>query len=325
MPRPAEVDYAATSSRPTWESLPAALHQALEVALGTEIARVSPPVGSGFTGGFAAAAQLADDRRVFIKASDETLHSYGAYQREAEVVPHLPAAVRAPAIITTAHAETDPAWFAVVSEWVDGRMPGTPWTTHDFELATAACEVMAEAMRPSPLDGLNSFASLVGEDLGVPRAIIAGELPLPSGLQEWLPGILPELAELAESAPEVLVGDTAAHSDLRADNILIGTDDTCWIVDWNWLTLAPAWVDWGGLLPIAQHHGVDTFTAVRRSPLTADVPPDHLDAYIALIAAYMMKNADAPPPHGTTQALREHQRFYAWTFLDWLAVRRDWA
>jgi hypothetical protein len=38
----------------------------------------------------------------------------------------------------------------------------------------------------------------------------------------------------------------------------------------------------------------------------------------------MLNLADEPPPFGCTQALREHQRFYAWTFLDWLAVRRGW-
>jgi hypothetical protein len=43
-----------------------------------------------------------------------------------------------------------------------------------------------------------------------------------------------------------------------------------------------------------------------------------------VVAAYMMKNTDAPPPLGCTQAVREHQRFYAWTFLAWLAVRRGW-
>jgi len=147
---------------------------------------------------------------------------------------------------------------------------------------------------------------------------------MPTGLQSWLPRVLPELAELVTLAPEALSGDSATHSDLRPDNLLIDDAGTCWTVDWNWLTLGPRWVDWVGLLPIAQHHGIDTFTAVTRSPLTADVPKDHLDCLVAVIAAYMMKNTDAPPPPGCTPALRDHQRLSAWTFLDWLAVRRGW-
>ncbi|WP_134117183.1 phosphotransferase family protein [Kribbella kalugense] len=321
MSRAPDVDYSATSQRPDWSSLPTALHDALAVALGTQIAAVSRPVSSGFTGGFAARVQLSDGRNVFIKAAPDTTHDFEAYQREAEVVPRLPNAVRAPAIITTAHTGD---WFAVVSEWVDGRMPGSPWTGEDFARVTAACEEMAVALRPSPLDGLRMFGELVGDDLTVPQRILTGDLPLPSGLQEWSPRVLPEVAELAAAGPEVLVGDTATHSDLRPDNLLIDPHGACWTVDWNWLTLGPRWVDWVGLLPLAQYHGIDTFAAITSSPLTADVPKDDLDVFMAVITAYMMKNTDAPPPPGCTPALREHQRLTAWTFLDWLAVRRGW-
>ncbi|MEU8227243.1 hypothetical protein [Kribbella sp. NPDC048915] len=125
-------------------------------------------------------------------------------------------------------------------------------------------------------------------------------------------------------APEALAGDHATHSDLRPDNLLIDDTGTCWTVDWNWLALGPRWIDWVGLHPLAQHHGIDTFAAVTRSPLTADVPADHLDAFAAVIVAYMMRSSDAPPPPGCTQAVREHQRLTAWTFLHWLAVRRGW-
>ncbi|NIK60142.1 phosphotransferase family protein [Kribbella shirazensis] len=321
MSRAPDVDYSATSARPDWSALPQAVREALADALGSRITAVSPPVSTGFTGGFAARAELTDGRQVFIKAAQQGLHAYNAYQREAEVVPQLPSAVRAPVIVTTARADD---WFAVVSEWIDGRMPGTPWTAEDFERATAVCEVTAEALRPSPLEGLDRFFDLVRDDVKVPAQILAGERQLPARLQEWVPRVLPELADLVTLAPEVLVGDTAAHSDLRPDNLLIDNAGVCWTIDWNWLTLGPRWIDWVGLLPIAQHQGIDTFTAITRNPLTADVPKDHLDCFVAVIAAYMLKNPDLPPPPGCTPALREHQRLYAWTFLDWLAVRRNW-
>ncbi|MEV0797077.1 phosphotransferase [Kribbella sp. NPDC050281] len=322
-----DVDYTATSLRPDWNTLPDSLREALTVALGSEIAEAGRSVSSGFTGGFAAPLRLADGRRVFVKASADTMHAYRAYQREAEVVPQLPAAIRVPAIVTTAHsADGDSKWFAVVSEWVDARMPGVPWSAADFDVVTATCEAISDAMDPSPLDGLKSFLSDLeeGAPLQTPDRIIAGELPMPAGLQPWAPKILPELVDLIRLAPEAFAGDTATHSDLRPDNLLIDGDGVCWIVDWNWLALGPRWMDWIGLLPGAQHHGIDTRAAVHRSPLTADVPGDHLDSYIAAVAAYMMKNIDLPPPPGCTPALREHQRYYAWTFLDWLAARRGW-
>ncbi|MEU4293526.1 phosphotransferase [Kribbella sp. NPDC026596] len=330
-----DVDYTATSLRPDWDTLPPALHESLAVALGTEITAAAPPVASGFTGGFAAPVRLADGRRVFVKAADDSMHAYHAYQREAEVVPQLPSAIRVPQIISTAHAvaqggaaaSSPPRWFAVVSEWVEGRMPGRPWTGEDFELVTATCERIAEVMDPSPFDGLKLFLDelVEGESpLQVPEQIIAGDRPLPRGLQPWVRRILPELADLVQLAPEAFAGNAASHGDLRPDNLIIDADRTCWTVDWNWLALGPRWLDWVGLLPIAQHHGIDTAAAIRSSPLTADVPADHLDCYNAVVAAYMLRNADAPPPPGCTPALREHQRLYAWTFLDWLAARRGW-
>jgi hypothetical protein len=205
-------------------------------------------------------------------------------------------------------------------------MPGTPWTADDFALVTATCERIAVVMDPSPLPGLKSFLSILeqGESaLDVPAQIRAGERPLPSGLQPWVRGVLPELADLMRLAPEAMAGETATHGDLRPDNLLVAADG-CWIVDWNWLALGPRWADWVGLLPVAQHHGIDTAVAIRRSPLTDGVPADHLDCFAAVVAAYMMKNTDAPPPAGCTPAIREHQRYFAWTFLEWLAVRRDW-
>ena len=82
-------------------------------------------------------------------------------------------------------------------------------------------------------------------------------------------------------APEAFAGETATHSDLRPDNLLLDGDGACWTVDWNWLALGPRWMDWVGLLPVAQHHGIDTSAAIRSSPLTAGVPADHLDCFIA--------------------------------------------
>ncbi len=322
------VDYTATSLRPDWSGLPQALRDALVVALGSEIAEAGPPVSSGFTGGFAGPLKLADGRRVFVKASDDTLHPYRAYQREAEVVPQPPPDIHVPAIVATAHAtDGERKWFAVVSEWVGGRMPGVPWTADDFALVTATCERIAEVMDPSPLDGLHTFIGDLEEGespLLVPAQIMAGERPLPTGLQPWTRDVLPELADLVQLAPEAFAGNAATHGDLRPDNLLIDDAGTCWTVDWNWLALGPPWMDWVGLLPVAQHHGIDTAAAIRSSPLTADVPSDHLDCFAAVVAAYMLKNADQPPPLGCTQAVREHQRFLAWTFLDWLAVRRGW-
>ena len=129
---------------------------------------------------------------------------------------------------------------------------------------------------------------------------------------------------MVDLTPESLAGTSAVHGDLRPDNLLMDATDNCWTVDWNWLTLGAPWLDWVGLLPLAQHDGIDTLAAVRTNPLTAGVPADHLDSYAAAIAAYMLNNLDAPPPPGCTPELRKHQRLTGWCFLEWLALRRGW-
>ncbi|HYJ74619.1 MAG TPA: hypothetical protein VEV65_03425, partial [Kineosporiaceae bacterium] len=96
------------------------------------------------------------------------------------------------------------------------------------------------------------------------------------------------------------------------------------LVDWNWLTQGPAWADLVGLLPPARADGLDVDALVARSPLTHDVDPDRIDAFLAVIAAYMLRNAPLPLWPGGTPAIRVHQRRYARTFLDWLGARRGW-
>jgi Ser/Thr protein kinase RdoA (MazF antagonist) len=328
MAGPPDVDYTATSARPSWSALPESLQRSLVVALGTEIAEAGPSVRSGFTGGFAAPLRLADGREVFVKASDDSIHAYGAYQREAEVVPQLPSAIRVPPIVATARArEGEVDWFAVAAERITGRMPGTPWTARDFDTVTEACVTMAEALTPSPLAGLEPFIADV-EDLGFPRTlpteIHSGDRPLPAGFQPWLGRRLQELQDLVDLVPEALAGDAAVHGDLRPDNLLVDPDGRCWTLDWNWLSLGPSWFDWLCLLPLAHRDGIDTIAALRTNPLTAGAPADHLDCLAAVIAVYMLHNLDAPPPPGCTPELRRHQRLYGWAFLDWLAVRRGW-
>ncbi|MEV8371809.1 phosphotransferase [Kribbella sp. NPDC056861] len=342
------VDYTATSARPPWSALPDSLRTALAVALGTEIAAAGPSVTSGFTGGFAAPLYLADGREVFVKAAENSQHAYSAYQREAELVPNLPAAVRAPRILATAHAtapthanvsgtaeqpaaalapDNEARWFAVASERVDARMPGMPWTREDFATVTKTCETMADALTPTPFTDLEPFTAQMERNAfprHAPAEILAGQRPLPDGFHPWLPDRLQELQDLINLYPTALQGDSAVHGDLRPDNLFIDSTNTCWTVDWNWLSLAPPWFDWVGLLPLAHRDGIDTLAAINASPLTNAVPADDLDCFAATIAAYMMDKLDAPPPPGCTPELRRHQRNYAWAFLDWLAVRRDW-
>ncbi|MDX6262472.1 MAG: hypothetical protein QOH84_4160 [Kribbellaceae bacterium] len=207
-------------------------------------------------------------------------------------------------------------------------MPGMPWTPEDFATVTATCEQMAVALTPSPFDDLEPFSAEI-EGPNYPRYrpadILAGKEPLPDGFQPWLPDRLQELQDLLDLYPTALAPTSAIHTDIRPDNLLIDAHNTCWTVDWNWLSLGPAWFDWVGLLPLAHRDGIDTLAALKASPLTSAVPAEDIDCFAAVIATYMINKLDAPPPPGCTPEIRRHQRLYAWAFFDWLALRRDWA
>lgn len=325
-----DVDYSATSVRPQWSELPEPVRVAISDALGAEVVDAGRSAGSGFTRGFAAPLILAGDRQVFVKAaSDQFRFAYHGYQREAVVVPSLPAAIRVPRIVTTAHAEADgERWFAIATEFVAGRMPGNPWTAEDFTIATSTCEAMADALTPSPLAGLDQLTEALLADDALPGLFVSmrdGDQPVPQGFQPWLPDRLGELADLVDRYPVALAGNSATHGDLRPDNMLVDRSGTLWTVDWNWLSLAPVWADWVSLLPAARWHGIDTDALLARSPLTAGAAADDVDCFAAMVAAYMLARFGRPiPPGGPMPAVRRHQRLTAWLFLDWLAARRNW-
>ncbi|MGN6303078.1 MAG: phosphotransferase [Angustibacter sp.] len=325
------VDYTATCARPRWDDLPPGVRQAVAQAAGARVVAADDPPGSGFTGGFAAVVHLDDGRSVFAKAgSSRNPHLTQAYAQEARVLRALPEGVPAPAFVGEAHlaaGEVDEhEWRVVVAERADGALP-QPWTPDALEAVHAACLRSVAALTPEPAEmELPTLGSLFVEDdavLSVFRRLASGELVLTHGQPAWLPERYAELDAMLQGAGPHLAGDTACHCDLRADNILLGPGGATF-VDWNWLVRGAAWVDFVGLLPLARADGVDVDTWVARSPLTRDVAPEALDAWLTVIAAYMLRNADEPVWVGGPPAVRDHQRRYARTYLDWLGARRCW-
>jgi len=327
------LDYRATSVRPLWQQLPDAVRAGIVAASGAAVAHAQPSAGSGFSGGFAAVLELADRRRVFAKAgSSVNPHLVDAYRQEARILAVLPPAVPAPRFVGAgnlpAGAADEHEWQFVVAEAAAGAMPH-PWTEPALGAVHEACLAAVEALTPAP--GALAPLPLMVDDYardatirGVFPALAAGRLAVTAGQPAWLGQRLAELATLVDTTEEALVGTTACHCDLRADNTLVDGDQALF-VDWNWLAVGPSWVDFVGLLPLARLDGVDVETWIARSPLTRDADPEHLDAWLALVAAYMLANADLPLWPGGTPWIRVHQRRYARAFLDWLAARRGWA
>ena len=347
------VDYHRTSRRPEFADLPDEVCRLLASVAGSPVAVARPSVTSGFTGAFAAVLELADGRRVFAKAAGPAApHARVALPQEASVLGRLDRVagrLTAPALIgagsttvpdrTTGTDDVTGAddtgadgdlWQVIVLEAIDGRMPGIPWTEAEVALVHDTCRALA-AVPPAEVAAIttSSLATDVGGD-PVARATLD---ELAAGTRAWPAHVTPlpahqmaQVAALGHRAGELLEGEHLVHSDLRPDNLLLDTSGRIRVVDWNWVTRGPAWADFVGLWPLMARDGIDVAALAESSPLTRDADPEAIDAFLAVLAGYMLTHAGHPtPPPPTLAALRDHQRLLGRLCLDLLATRRGWS
>jgi len=303
------VRYDATAARPSWDELPAHVRDVVVGWVGTPVAAHS--AGGGFTRGFASSLTSADGSRSFVKAVPFTnVHITASYRREALVHGVLPPDVPAPRLLhSTEVGEGDDGWVVLVFEHVDGRMPGNPWTAADLETAVRTLEQMAVALREVTWDDPSTLVAEAGEDPEVFDVWESCDVSaLPDGLDAFVEENRERLGAATRRSLEAFRGETWAHCDVRADNMVV-TDDRLWVADWNWLCRAPEWADLGLLLPQVHADGVDLAPAYA-SPLLADVDPDDLDAGIAWLGALMVFCSGQPVFEGGSPWIRPHQ---AWT------------
>jgi hypothetical protein len=317
------VDYADTSRRPAWSDLPSAVRAAVGRLGGGSVQAAAPPVRSGFTGSYAGLVTTEAGRRLFAKAgAPEQPHVVRALAQEAFVLEALPAGIPAPGLVGFDSVE---GWSVLVLEVVAGEMPGRPWTPKDVEAVHRACLTMAELGTPWGLTG-PGFGHDLSVDpaiLAVARALADGSFDVAADQPRWLVQHGKRVGALVLGAEGRFDGETLCHGDLRPDNLLVdGSRAT--ILDWNWVGAAAPWVDWVGLLPLMTAQGIDTDALLVSSPLTRDVDPEAIDAFLATLAAYLLGGYRAPPPPGCTPALRRHQLLMAHVFLELLRRRRGW-
>lgn len=325
MPLP-PVDYLRTSRRARWADLPAVVHAATARAAGSAVVEAAIPVESGFTNGYAAPLLLADGRRVFVKAAGPSLgYAVAGLAQEATVLPRLASLACAPRLVgVESVAAADGTWWVLVLEHIDGHQPGGPWTPRDAWAAHDACAEIA-AVDPGSLGfELSSLVSDVLSDTVIHSVFddaAAGRLAWPVGVARLAPAASDDASRLLGRAGDALLGDRLSHADLRADNLLISAGRAR-VLDWNWVSLAPGWADFAGLLPYLWADGIvpETFAA----GLLDGVDPEAVDSFLAVLAAYLISGGARPDEPGMTPSLRQHQRYTAQITLDLLARRRRW-
>jgi hypothetical protein len=310
-PEPLRVPVGRTARRLTWPHLPPAVRDEVESRYGSPVVDAVSQ-DAGFTPGFASVLTCADGSRHFVKAASAKAQPAFAtsYREEARKVAALPDGLPA------ARLEwwIDEDWVVLGLEHVAGRAPARPWRSDELDVCLDALEVVADRLTPAPADlDLDPVADELGGWAGHWTHVRATRPGLPH---------LEEAAELARSAVDVMAGETLVHTDVRDDNLLL-TETGAVLCDWNWPVHGAAWLDTLFLLIGPRGDGLDADAALASRRLTANVPADHVDAVLALVAGYFFKGADDPVPP-TSPHLRDHQAWCRDVTWAWLRERRGW-
>jgi aminoglycoside phosphotransferase (APT) family kinase protein len=295
--------------RISWTDLPAHVRAAVETIIGSPVVEAVSQAG-GFSPGTADRVVTADGRRAFVKAVSpaQNERTPELHRQEARVTAALPSTVPAPRFLG---CYDDGEWIALVLQDIQGDHPATPWRTDELDRVLAALDGLGESV-----PGLPTAADTLAEDFTGWRRVRADP---PADLHPWAAGYLDELCALAERGRSALTGDALVHTDIRADNILLGSDGAVTVVDWPWACRGPAWLDsLLVLINVRLHGGIDT--GARLAAIKAD--PADLVAVLTGLAGFFTDIARQPPPIGLP-TLRAFQRAQADALLPWLRELLD--
>lgn len=306
----------ATGVRLEWSEVPERVRAAVEDHLSSPVV-VAVDQRGGFSPGLAARVRCADGSRAFVKAvgSAPNPHSPNLHRAEARAAAGLPPSVPVPRL---RFGYDDGDWVALIFDDVNGRLPAQPWQPAELRRVLDAVVELSVALTPCPLaDPPHRLADL-REDFAAYRRL--AEDP-PDDLSLWERRHLAELASIGESAVDGITGDTLMHTDLRADNVLIGADGRVWFVDWPWACRGAIWVDSALLVLNAALHGYDPEPIVDSHPLLSTVDNDRLTALLVGFSGFFAEAARQPDPPGLP-GLRAFQRVQHQSTSAW--IRRRW-
>jgi len=308
-----------SASGPTrldWWQLPEPVRSLIEARVGAPVVSAVTPPG-GFSHGLAARLTLADGGRVFAKviAADDGLAR--AYRIEARCAAQLPAQVPAPRLRFTLDGD---GWVALAFDDVDGRHPDLADPT-ELAAVLRLVQELSSALTPNPVADAPSIADAFGGKFNVWRRYL-GQGP-PADLDGWSRRHLAELAALEDQWAAATRGNTLLHLDLRPDNLLTMASGAVVAVDWSWPAVGASWVDLVALMPAALAAGVDPDPILADHPLTVDVAPNEVDAFICALAGYWTFHCRQPPP-ARAPTLRSYQAANAERTTRWLASRTGW-
>ncbi|WP_435592613.1 phosphotransferase family protein [Nocardia sp. bgisy118] len=145
----------------------------------------------------------------------------------------------------------------------------------------------------------------------------------PADLDDWSRRNLDKLAELESTWTDHAAGETLLHTDLRPDNMLLRPDGAIAVLDWAWPCRGAAWIDLVALSPAIAAHGIDTDRLLATHPVTSDIDPVAVSAFLCALAGYWAAKSREPAPP-RSPSLRRYQARSARVTTDWLGRRLRW-
>jgi hypothetical protein len=306
VPLPTRIPHGRTARRLEWRYLPPHLRSEVERRCGSPVTEAESQT-SGFTPGFASVLTCADGTRHFVKAASTIAQRMfaDAYREEARKLALLPDGVPAPRLQWLHDADD---WVVLGFEYVDGRAPLRPWMPDELAAVSDMALEMARVLTPAP----GGIGRAVDEFASWPDLWERIDRP-------WAA----ECHALAARFADVVDGDTLVHTDIRDDNLLVRTDGSVALCDWNWPVRGAVWLDSLFLLIGPRGDGLDVETHIAAHPLLAAIDPEHIDVVIALLLGYFEYSAAQPVPP-TSPHLRDAQAWQRDVLRGWLAERRRW-
>ncbi|MFC7759158.1 hypothetical protein ACFQY4_15055 [Catellatospora bangladeshensis] len=134
------------------------------------------------------------------------------------------------------------------------------------------------------------------------------DLPTPAGVN--LRTMPDRFAKYAGDRAYLLAGDTIAHTDTQAHNILIGPSAR--LVDWAWPTLGAAWIDTAGValhMIRSGHHPKDAERWGQDVPAFAAAPDEAVSAFVSANSVLWTEISGADPEPWKAEVARAARRW----------------
>ncbi|MEU0004874.1 phosphotransferase [Streptomyces sp. NPDC006314] len=196
-----------------------------------------------------------------------------------------------------------------------------PWRPAELRRVLDVVTVRARTGTPSAVHA-PPVAGDLADDFAGWRRLGDGEAGDVRGrLGEWAAAHLPALAVLEARWAEGASGDTLAHGDLHADNVLLTADGGDVFVDWPHAVRAAPWFGLPVLLPcVRAQGGPDPEEVSTAHPLGRTADPDAVTAALDALTGYFLRSSLRPAPPGPP-TLRPFQRVQGEAALAWLRKR----